>query len=466
VAGDNEPVYDYFSAFAQDEWKATGQLSLSSGFRWDLNPAPGNANGPVPYTVTQVDNLATTQLAPKGTPLWNTDWRGFAPRVGIAFQTRPGSGRNTVARAGFGVFYDPGNSQGSAGYLGIGFSSAAVIPAASFPLTSAQLTLPPPSVAAPYGGLIFGFNPNLRLPYSFQYNLAVEQSLGRKDSLTLGYVGSGARKLLTTFQTVPAALGNSNFAPSATLEVTQGRASSSYNSFQMKYQRELHQGLQALISYTWAHSIDNASSNFGIYYLLRASSDFDIRHNLQAAVTYLTPRVPLSGGFGHLLNNWGVDCRLQAHSALPVDVIGNLELSPPTGTYLQYQPNLVSGQPLYLHGPNYPGGRVINYNAFALPPDGLLGNLPRNYAEGFNLVELDTAIRRDLPIYERLHLQFRAEAFNLFNHPDFGPIYNYLVEGPQLFGQAFNTANSEGNLNSLYQSGGPRSLQISLKALF
>ena len=465
-ANDNEPIYNYFSAFVQDEWKATPHLSVSSGLRWDINPAPTNANGPVPYTVTEITDLASTEIAPEGTSLWKTDWHGFAPRVGVAYQSHPGSSLNTVARAGFGIFFDPGNSQGSAGYIGIGFSSDAVIPAASFPLTSTQLTLPAPSVAPPYSGYIFGFDPNLKLPYSFQYNLAIEQALGRRDSLTLGYVGSGARKLLTTFQTVPAELGNPDFSPSATLELTQGRASSGYNSLQVKYQREMHQGLQALISYTYSHSIDDASSNFGIYYLLRASSDFDIRHNLQAAVSYLTPRVSSSISMARLLGDWGLDLRFTARTALPVDVIGNQELSPGTGTYLQYQPNRVAGQPLYLYGHSYPGGRAINYDAFAIAPDGVQGDLPRNYANSFNLVQLDTAVRREFPIHDRFHLQIRAEAFNILNHPMFGPIYQYLSYGPTLFGTAFNTANSEGNLNSLYQAGGPRSLQFSLKVLF
>jgi hypothetical protein len=127
---------------------------------------------------------------------------------------------------------------------------------------------------------------------------------------------------------------------------------------------------------------------------------------------------------------------------------------------------LVPGQPLYLRGGGYPGGRIINYNAFAIADDGVQGNLPRNYARGFGELQLDSAIRRDIPIHDKFHLQFRAEAFNIFNHPMFGPVYNYLAYGPVLFGQAYNTLNSVGNLNSLYQSGGPRSLQVSLKATF
>jgi hypothetical protein len=413
-----------------------------------------------------VNDLATTLLAPRGTPLWKTDWLGFAPRVGVAFQTNPGSQHDTVVRAGFGVFFDPGNSQGSAGYNGIGFSSSSEVPSASFPLTSAQLTLPAPSIDPPYNGYIFGFDPNLRLPYSFQYNLAVEQTFSRHDSLTLGYVGSNARKLLTTFQTSPAAVGNLNFSPDATLELTRGRASSSYNSLQLKYQSDSSRRLQTLISYTYSHSIDNASSNFGIDYLLRASSDFDMRHNLQAAITYLPPRMTFRIPVASVLRDWGFDFRFQARTTLPVDVVGSQELDPGTGTYLQYQPNLVSGQPLYLHGAGYPGRRILNYNAFAAAPNGVQGNLPRNYGRGFGLVQLDTAIRRDIPIHDRFHLQFRAEAFNVFNHPMFGPIYSALSYGPTLFGTAYNTLNAVGNLDSLYQVGGPRSLQISLRASF
>ena len=463
---DNKPIYRYFSSFVQDEWRVTPHLSLSSGLRWDINPAPTNANGPVPYTLTQVNDLASTTLAPQGTPLWKTDWLGFAPRLGIAFQRNANSEHNTVVRAGFGVFYDPGNSRGSLGYNGIGFTSAAEVSSASFPLTSSQLTLSPPNIATPYSGSIYAYDPNLRLPYSFQYNLAVEQALSRHDSITVGYVGSGARKLLTTFIDYPGEIGNPNFALNALVELTQGRASSSYNSLQVKYQTAFVHGLQALVSYTYSHSIDNASSNFGIYYLLRASSDFDIRHNLQAAVTYLIPPTTSQLKKAQVLNDWGLDFRVQARTALPVDIVGSQDLDPHTGSYLQYQPDLVSGQPLYLYGSQYPGGHVINYSAFQASADGVQGDLPRNYARGFGLVQLDTALRRDIPLHDQLHLQLRAEAFNIFNRPMFGPIYNYLSYGPTQFGAAYNTANSIGNLNSLYQAGGPRSLQISMKLSF
>jgi hypothetical protein len=463
-ATDNQPVYKYLSSFFQDEWRVSSRLSLSTGLRWDIAFSPTNANGPIPYTLTQIDNLATTQLAPQGTPLWNTDWRGFAPRIGAAYQLRPSSGHTTVMRAGFGVYYDPGNEVGSYGYNGIGFTSSFLSTTASFPLTSAQLTLPPPSTTAPYNDVIYAYDPNLRMPYTFQYNLAIEQQLSSRDSFTIGYVGSGARKLLTSFNYYP--VGNPNFGDDGAVYLTAGRASSSYSSLQLKYQRDLVHGLQALLSYTYAHSIDNASSNFGLDYLLRGSSDFDIRHNFQAAITYLTPEIHNNPLLARALSNWGLDLRLQARSALPLDIIGNQDIDPATGQALQYQPNLVAGQPLYQYGSTYPGGRVINYNAFAIAADGVQGDLPRNYARAFGLVQLDPALRRDIPIFESLRLQVRAEAFNIFNHPMFGPVNNYLSDGQGTFGYAYNTANVTGNLNSLYQSGGPRSFQFSLRLAF
>jgi hypothetical protein len=462
-----EPLYTNFSSFIQDDWRIGPRLALSFGLRWDINPAPTNASGPLPYAINELNNLSATQLAPHGAALWNTDWLGFAPRIGFAYQLNPASNRNTVVRSGFGVFYDPGNTQGSGGYEGIGFVASTTYSNASFPLTSAQLTLPTPSTATPYsGGVVVGFDPNLKLPYSLQYNLAIEQALSSHESLTLNYVGSQAHRLLTSFITYPEAIGNPYFAPGTELYSTDGRASSNYNALQVKYQRSLTRGLQALASYTFSHSIDNASTNFGIYSLLHASSDFDIRHNLQIAASYVPPQFNHSEKFASVVNDWGFDFRFARRSALPVDIIGTRTLDAGTGTYLQYQPNLVPGQPLYLYGPEYPGGRAMNYSAVARAASGIQGDLPRNYARGFGAVQLDTAIRREIPIHDQFHLQFRAETFNVMNHPMFGSIYNYLVYGPSRFGRAYNTLNSLGSLNSLYQVGGPRSLQLSLRLVF
>ena len=93
--------------------------------------------------------------------------------------------------------------------------------------------------------------------------------------------------------------------------------------------------------------------------------------------------------------------------------------------------------------------------------------MPRNAARAFDAVQADVATHRTFPIHDRLNLQFRVEAFNLLNHPQFGAIYNQLSSGPALFGYSYNTLNSQlGGLNPLYQIGGPRSLQVMLRLAF
>ena len=460
-----EPVYTNFSAFGQDDWRATRRLSLSLGLRWDVNPAPSTAAGLFPYTVTQITNLATTELAPQGTPLWKTDWHGFAPRVGAAYQLHQTPGHETVVRVGFGMFYDMGNLNGSAGFGGVGTGSLALYSGVAFPLSSAQLQLPSPSLTPPYNNTVYGFDPNLKLPYTFQWNAAVEQALGPNQSLTINYVGSAGRKLLTNFEYFPGLLGNPNF--SGGLLLTTNGAASSYDGLQLRYQKQLSHGLQVLGSYAWSHSIDNASSNFQILELLRASSDFDVRHNFQAALTYEIPGNYSNRVFSAFLSHWGLDTRISARSALPVDIIGAASIDPATRRILDFHPNLVQGQPVHLYGSQYPGGWVINYNAFSKAAPGVDGDVPRNFARGFDAVQADLALRREFSVHERLRLQFRAEAFNVFNHPNFGSIYNKLSYGPTQFGYAYTTLNSQlGGLNPLYQIGGPRSAQFALKLLF
>jgi hypothetical protein len=470
-----EPLYTNFSVFAQDEWKVTAKWSVSLGLRWDVNPAPTNLTGPSPYTLNQITNLNTASLAPAGTPLWNTDWRGLAPRFGTAYELRQTPGGETVLRAGFGIFYDLGNIVGSNGFGAIGFQSQAAYANASFPLSSAQMTLPPPSVASPYNAVVQAFDPNLKLPYTLEWNVALEQALGNRQALTVSYVGSGGRKLLETYYLNPT---SPDFSLDNGVYVTKNGSTSDYNALQVQFQRKLSSGLQALASYTFSHSIDDASSNFYLYDLQeRASSDFDIRHNFQAALTYDVPGRYSNGILSGLLSRWALDARITAHSALPVDVLGNYFTDPNTLASVLFHPNIVPNQPLYVYGSQYPGGRIINYNAFIVPTSGpgydSEGDTPRNYARGFGAWQLNLAVRREFPIYERLHLQFRVEAFNLFNHPAFSSIPNNWTDGPYNpqtlfgFGGATGTSNfALGGLNPLYQTGGPRSLQIALKLIF
>ena len=112
------PIFKNFSAYGQDSWKVSRSLTLDFGVRWDVNPAPGEADGNVPLAVDDITNLATMQLAPYGTKAWATTYNNFAPRIGVAYQLSQKAGRETVVRGGFGVFYDTGNAQGASQFSG------------------------------------------------------------------------------------------------------------------------------------------------------------------------------------------------------------------------------------------------------------------------------------------------------------------------------------------------------------
>ena len=169
--------------------------------------------------------------------------------------------------------------------------------------------------------------------------------------------------------------------------------------------------------------------------------------------------------------------------------------NPVTGQLFNAGLDLVPGQPTYIYGSQCaavydnglacPGGRAVNPNAFSqlpgcqpfpCPPGTGSGDAPRNFARGFGTWQMDLVIRREFPIRESLRLQFRAEAFNVFNHPNLGAINsNYCSLDPTsssyapgcTFGQATATlANSLGTLSPLYQIGGARSMQFALKLIF
>jgi hypothetical protein len=308
--------------------------------------------------------------------------------------------------------------------------------------------------------------------------VSVQQALGKEQSLTLSYVGSHASRLLQTNLIAPSnnPVVNANGWYDYTY-IVNGNAAD-YNSLQSQFQRRLSSGLTALASYTFSHCLDYGSSNL-LYGYQRGNCAFDVRHNFSAAASYDVPFAGRNALARAMFSHWGVDDRFLARTGFPVGVSGYSEMYP-NGQFYTAGVNLVPGQPIYLYGAHCasvfqqlgglaagqtcPGGRAINPNAFT-PVQSGPGNVPRNFIRGFGAWQMNAAIRRDFRVTEKVKLQFRTEAFNVFNHPNFGTI-NGGCCGPT-FGLASATlANSLGTLNPLYQMGGPRSMQFSLKVLF
>jgi hypothetical protein len=274
---------------------------------------------------------------------------------------------------------------------------------------------------------------------------------------------------------------NPNFT--GEFDLMRNDADSSYNALQLQFRHRLAHGLQTLLSYTWAHSIDDDSSdaypanvppNDAPLSQERGSSDYDIRDTFSAAISYNIP-APGSGIWKSTFGNWSTDSIVYVRSAPPVNVVtgqdpfpfGNIE----TGSLGAVRPNLVLGVPLWITGPNVAGGREINPAAFTIPTGAVQGDLGRNALRGFGATEADLTLRRQFRLRERLALQARADLFNVFNHPNFGPPINYLSspqfgQSTQMLGASLGSGGQNGGLNPLYQIGGPRSVQVALKLSF
>jgi hypothetical protein len=476
-------VLQEFSAFAQDAWHAAPHLVLTYGIRWDIDASPTTSTGPALSAVANFWNLSQLTLAPAGTPLFKTRYTNVAPRIGISYQVSGNEHRATVLRAGFGIFYDSPNVEVGNQLAGnYPFGASNIFFGGAFPLSPTDAAPPPISPSQLASGTLTGVDPRLRTPRVFQWSAAIEKKLGDSQSISITGVGAVGRDLLASeFDLQP----NSNIAEAY---LVSNEGTSDYQALQLQYERHLSRGLQGIASYSWSHSIDDGSSssigNNGDIYnrqlganANRGPSDFDIRHSLSAAVTYEVPKITVQRIVDSLMRGWSVQNIFQARTASPVDLADIQAFF--LDTLIIPRPDVVPGIPLYLYGSQFPGHKAFNPSAFTSPPTdpstGAVlrqGDLSRNALRGFGEWQWDFAFHRDFSITERLRLQFRAEFFNFLNHPNFGnpdPDFG----GPH-FGVATQTlANSlsHGNLaaggfSPLYQTGGPRSIQLALKLSF
>jgi hypothetical protein len=483
-------------AFAQDTWKMSPRVTITYGLRWDLDFAPSSSPALLAVNGFNLSDLSHLALAPGGTPPFQTTYGNVAPRIGIAYHLAGSQARQTVLRGGFGFFFDLATSElGNAvqpDFYPLGASVLAF--GGTFPLSSATAAPPPITIASVQSSGVFGvFDPHLKLPYTLQWNLSVEQALGARQTVSATYVGSAGRRLM---QSARVDSPNANFA---FVGLTTNASTSDYDALQLQFQRRLSRGLQALASYSWSHSIDTASAGSlfgnqsngflpGLVNQNRGPSDFDVRNAFSAGVTYDIPAPKINAFTNTILHGWSVENIIQARSAQPVTVFDGSFTSLENRT-AQIRPDLVPGLPLYLFGAQYPGGKIFNntpnqggpgcLGPFCPPPTDANGNplrqgdLPRNALRGFGATQWDFAVHRDFNLRESLKVQFRAEMFNILNHPNFAPPVADIANTTQ-FGRSTQTLGNflsggnvgNGGFSPLYQIGGPRSVQFGLKCQF
>jgi outer membrane receptor protein involved in Fe transport len=455
-----------YSFYGQDDFKFRPNLTVNLGLRYELNTVISEAHGNISNLVP-LNDLANAKAVLGAR--YNGDHDNFAPRVGFAWDIH-GHQKN-VLRAAFGVYYDVGP-----GFYGP-HDLVTNPPVFFMPfLTGAQAAYPvDQSLLVPTSGLpeaITAIPPNNRTPYSMQYNLSYQRNLPKSFALTISYVGEQGRKmyrLRTADLTNPATgqLINPNFSQ---ITISEDEAASSYNGMQMTVDHPFQGGSYLHASYTYSHSIDD-SCGFAFYLgspcvasnpfnleAEKASSSTDIRQNYVMGYFYTLPIRRLLGGRGvaRLLDGWQLSGIFSAHTGLPYTVLVGFDNSGyGADAFGSQRPNIVPGQPQTLGPPRGPDYR-LNRAAFSIPPPLTFGDLRRNTFRGESFWNLDSGLFKETRVHESLSLQFRAEFFNLFNHPNFGVPggTNTLLTPPSSFGVA----------NAVTER--PREIQLGLKLRF
>jgi hypothetical protein len=475
-----DPTAKNLGIFVQDQWRVNQRLTLNLGLRWDLNPPP-SISGAQQYTYSgNIHNPSSLMLSKLGAPLYKTTYKDIQPRVGAALRLHSGEGQQTVLRAGGGLFYDLvalNQAIGSGESIGPGstikYTSSAKQP---FPIPTSTI-LAPADLPPPPFELKYVADLNLAPPTVIQWNVSLEQQMGKQQSFTIGYVGSAGKNLI-----IEDVYSVSKYTPVFT-SITQyeNGPGSSYNALQVKYRRQPFHGLQVLANYTWSHALDSSSTDNGMLSVQRGNSNHDVRHNFTAAMVYNVPGF-FQNRFAHYLaSGWSYDLLAVIRSAFPVQAAGATFTDPANGEEYVGRLNY-NGKNPYVYKAGIPGGRQFDPTVFSVPLSGVsgIGTAPRNFLRGFGEFNADTALQRTFALHGQLRLLFRAEAFNVFNHPSFGALdvscgtstAGAVCNNP-LMGQSTNTLATAlsslygpGGLASIYQQGGPRSLQFTVKVQF
>lgn len=464
--------------YASDDWRVSRNLTLNLGLRWDyFSPFSEVSNRWANF------NLETARIDVAGRNGVN-DYAGvqpyyanFGPRFGFAYQ----AAKSTVVRGGFGLFYNPTGSEGNSlrlfRQLPFG-STLSISPGDIFVGQRVQDGFPslqPVNYAfadSPFG-VMFAVNSNFRPSYAEQFNFTLEHEVSPAAMvIKAAVVGNPGRHLYNTWnanQAIPGATAlNSRrplFVANSTLSdvnyfTTDGL--SEYYAFQLTVNKRLSNGVSTLIGYTWSHAIDDVPLEFGggaagpqpqdprNIAAERGNSIIDMRHRLTLSYVWELPfgkgKAFLNRGgiVNALLGGWQTNGILSVQTGLPFSPV--LQTST-TNTGTGSRPN-VSGAPTYPKTLQH----WFDTSAFNTPAQYTYGNAGRNILFGPGRVNWDMSLFKSFAIHEETRFEFRAEAFNIFNHPQFG------LPNP-------NIGNAQaGSITSTV--GNPRQLQGSLRFQF
>jgi hypothetical protein len=432
--------------YAADDWRITKKLTFNLGMRWDYySPYSEVSNRWANF------NIATGKIdiaGQKGVDKYagvKPYYKNFGPRFGFAYQAV----KSTVIRGGYGIFYNPTGSEGGSlrlfRQLPFG-STVSITPGDIFvgPRVSdgfAPLVPVDYSLANSPFGTMFAVDPDFRPSYAQQFNLTVEHEIAPSSTVVkIGTIGNVGRHLYHTYnanQAVPGATALNTRRPLYSIAPNLADASyftstgfSSYYAMQMSVEQRMKKGLSVMLGYTWSHAIDDVPLEFGggaagplpqdpnNLATEKGNSIIDIRHRLTLSYLWELPfgkgRSFLNrGGIADwVLGGWQTNGILAAQTGLPFSAV--LQTST-TNTGTGSRPNAV--------GPvSYP--RTLQKwfdptGAFTTPAQYTFGNAGRDTLTGPGRWNWDMSLFKIFPIKEQMRFELRAEAFNVFNHPQF-----------------------------------------------
>jgi hypothetical protein len=463
-----------YSGYAQDEYKLLPNLTLNLGVRYTVfelfNEANGLAN---PF---DFDTCGAQGFCGIGASFGQQNYGDVDPRVGFAWSPRKGG--PTVIRGGFGIYHEDGQLDDQ------NLPAKNEVPSYSVKGGSYPVDFTNPGSLSPNAE-----QRNRKDSYVEQWSLSVQRELPANFAATVSYLGSHGVHLLeenvvnlylpptyTTLQ-YPA------FAPAIGWRGSVGM--STYNALSVGLRRSFSHGLLVAANYTWSHEIDNGSNGSGdgdeiapqnplCLACETASGAWDARHVFNANAVYQLPfgqGKPLlnSGGVaGAIAGNWEVTTTALARTGFPVNVLMPSSYTAPDGATGTERPDLVPGVSL-----TPPGGSTIaewiNPAAFKTPA-GEFGNAPRDLFRGPGTWQIDMGLGKHIPLTERVGMQFRAEFFNIFNHPQLGqPQSTFNPANTTGFGSIITTVNlNTAIVNPITPvgSGTPREIQFALRIAF
>ncbi len=513
--------YNYYSYgfYIQDDLRIKSNLMLNVGLRYEFMTTLTETHGHG-AALRDIQHDANTTL---GAPFRNPSLKNFSPRLGFAWDVK-GDGKMAV-RGGFGLLYDLSNMNGG---LSAGSSATPPYSTLSSLPNPGSLTLPLTFPASASGKALRGVDYLIQQPHMLQYNLTVEKQLAFDTALTLAYGGSrginlpvindgnpvvpggiplgGVCVARPSSQTLNLSapdcyLGNEpRTNPNWTgIELYTAGSNSFYNSLQFGLMKRLSKGWQFQSSYTWSHMIDESQSQVNSDNAAtsdwtsnpihretdKAVASFDVTQNWRFNTIYRFPSAATSGAMSKLTKGWWISGILSLQSGYPLTPSLNSNRSQSktgNGAAGIDRPDLVAGRSNsnIVSGttagcPGVAAGRKLGtpnlyYDpcAFTLPARGFLGTAGRNILRGPGEANLDFSLAKDTPIQtlgEAGRLEFRAEFFNILNHPGF-----YSPNRTVFAGSTANAgAATEAPLATaatITQAGAARQIQFALKLIF